>query len=117
MAGLVGKYAAKKVLGKQMDKYRDKDVVPYVKNSLSLKKRCTRSACFLGESKHSSRRFQDRRLSYCIFYVWRMLQLPMQTCASVAKLCKIAGNITNMVAFRTRTTKWSQRTRGSQMAR
>lgn len=30
MAGLVGKYAAKKVLGKQMDKYRDKDVTPYV---------------------------------------------------------------------------------------
>lgn len=29
MAGLVGKYAAKKVLGKQMDKYRDKDVTPY----------------------------------------------------------------------------------------
>ena len=30
MAAVVGKYAAKKMLGKQMDKYRDKDVVPYV---------------------------------------------------------------------------------------
>ncbi|KAH7036356.1 hypothetical protein B0J12DRAFT_542047, partial [Macrophomina phaseolina] len=29
MAAVVGKYAAKKMLGKQMDKYRDKDVVPY----------------------------------------------------------------------------------------
>lgn len=35
MAAVVGKYAAKKMLGKQMDKYRDKDVVPYVSRSLS----------------------------------------------------------------------------------
>lgn len=35
MAAVVGKYAAKKMLGKQMDKYRDKDVVPYVRRSLS----------------------------------------------------------------------------------
>lgn len=35
MAAVVGKYAAKKMLGKQMDKYRDKDVVPYVSRSFS----------------------------------------------------------------------------------
>ncbi|KAL1635065.1 hypothetical protein SLS58_010405 [Diplodia intermedia] len=29
MAAVVGKYAAKKMLGKQMDKYKDKDVTPY----------------------------------------------------------------------------------------